>query len=446
MKYLSNLSTTTATTLISSVSSEYLSNPNTTIKSALSGETPVREITDFDKIEFALYSLVFVIGVIGNFLVILTFIRWGEKSALKHLFILNLAITDVITLLFALPVTIMGTFISWPFGKVTCKYIYPITDVVIGTSVFTMVCISLERYRAIEYPLAAKPTKFVCKLILIGVWIVSYVAVGLPLSFYLQLGRGFWVERACTLAWPSTEVGKIYYVQRTLILYIIPTIIILGVYLRVNDTLQKNLRFIEGTLRGQTRRNRIREQRRLIRMFLVIFIAFAICFLPVHVLSLVLVFYTKIGTWKGFGHVVIACMLFTFANSACNPVILATMSGDFRKRFKSFLCCCVRPNNNEEKGHWRQCRTLSEPKKDSLVSIVLGRLSELLDSASDTDVQASCNNNNQHKIETYKENNETRSVNFAVEADVIMIPNGREEAQRVKIADAQCEQWETKDW
>ena len=446
MQHLSNVSTTLiTTTLISSVSSGYFTSPNTTIgktaiNSATSGRNPVREITDLDIIEFAVYSLTFFIGVIGNVLVILTLIKWGKISALKHLFILNLAITDVVTLLFALPVTIMGKFISWPFGQFACKYIYPITDVVIGTSVFTMICISLERYRAIEYPLATKPTKLVCKLILIGIWIVSYLAVGLPLSFYLQLGHGIWVEKACILKWPSIEVEKTYYVQRTLILYIIPTIIIFGVYLRINDTLRKNLHFIQGTLSGQTRINRVRNQRRLIRMFLVIFISFAICFLPIHVLSLLLVFYTKLYAWESVGHFFIACILFAFANSACNPVILVAMSGDYRKGFKSFLRCCVGPNNNVDGRHSRRWGTLSDCKTDSLIGKTLRRLSgiqELPNFTPDTGIQASCNNNDYHEMNVNMGNNVIGIVNFGVEADVFMIPLDREKAYAhgVEMAD-----------
>lgn len=68
---------------------------------------------------FSLYAVIFVVGVSGNSLVIL--VVWRNKSlqTITNIFITNLAASDILMCLLAIPFTpISGLLTDWIFGKV----------------------------------------------------------------------------------------------------------------------------------------------------------------------------------------------------------------------------------------------------------------------------------------------------------------------------------------
>ena len=294
---------------------------------------------------YLFYGLIFISGFLGNILVVVTIVGSDKTKSLKHCFLLNLAVTDLFTLSFVLPLVIIGRQLSWPFGEFVCKYIFPLTDVVIAVSVLTHVSISLDRYRTIIYPMAAKPSHIQRILILVAIWVFSYLLNGLPLSLHLQLGRGYWVKKACILVWPSQHIQRGYYLQRLFVIFIVPIMVNLLSYVRISKALKASLLLLQGSARGKKRETRIRSQQRLIRMFRAIFIAFVVCSFPIHLLTMFQLFLTSFQHWSGSGDMYQVAIVFFYANSMCNPVILVVMSTDYRKTFYSYVpsfhfCSC----------------------------------------------------------------------------------------------------------
>ena len=286
---------------------------------------------------YSFYGVIFLSGFFGNMLVVLKIIRSEKTKSMKHCFLLNLAITDLLTLFIVLPLTITGRYLSWPFGEFVCKYIFPLTDVVIAVSVLTHVSISLDRYRTIIYPMSAKPSHLQRILTLVAIWVISYLLNGLPLSLVLQLGDGYWVPQACILKWPNIHVKNAYYLQRVVMIFFLPIIVNLLSYIRISKALKASLLLLQGSARGKKRETRIRSQQRLIRMFRAIFIAFVVCFFPIHILTMLSLFVENFYLWSGSGQVFQVALVFAYANSMCNPVILVIMSTDYRKTFYSYL-------------------------------------------------------------------------------------------------------------
>ena len=140
-----------------------------------------------------IYGFIFMIGVPGNILVILTIIRVPKMRSIKNLLIANIAFGDLISILWCLTTALLGLFEPWPFGESVCKYLNPMSDVIIGNTVFTIVVISFERYRAIISPFSSKPTLRRTVLAITFFWVLAYVLIGLPLVKSTQLGyHGFY--------------------------------------------------------------------------------------------------------------------------------------------------------------------------------------------------------------------------------------------------------------
>lgn len=70
------------------------------------------------------YSIIFLCAIIGNLLVISTLIQNRRMRTITNLFLLNLAISDILLGVFCMPVTLVGTLLrDFIFGESFCKLI-----------------------------------------------------------------------------------------------------------------------------------------------------------------------------------------------------------------------------------------------------------------------------------------------------------------------------------
>lgn len=75
-------------------------------------------------IRIPLYALIFFSGLIGNILVILTLARNRRLRIVTNVFLLNLAVSDLLLGVFCMPFTLIGTLLrEFVFGEVMCKII-----------------------------------------------------------------------------------------------------------------------------------------------------------------------------------------------------------------------------------------------------------------------------------------------------------------------------------
>lgn len=75
-------------------------------------------------IRIPLYALIFLTGLIGNILVIVTLARNRRLRIVTNVFLLNLAVSDLLLGVFCMPITLIGTLLrEFVFGEVMCKII-----------------------------------------------------------------------------------------------------------------------------------------------------------------------------------------------------------------------------------------------------------------------------------------------------------------------------------
>lgn len=69
-----------------------------------------------------LYSIIFLLAVVGNSLVILTLVQNKRMRTITNLFLLNLSISDLFLGVFCMPFTLVGTVLrDFVFGELMCK-------------------------------------------------------------------------------------------------------------------------------------------------------------------------------------------------------------------------------------------------------------------------------------------------------------------------------------
>lgn len=66
--------------------------------------------------------IIFLLAVIGNFLVILTLIQSRRMRTITNLFLLNLAVSDLLLGIFCMPFTLIGKILrDFIFGEIMCR-------------------------------------------------------------------------------------------------------------------------------------------------------------------------------------------------------------------------------------------------------------------------------------------------------------------------------------
>ncbi|XP_029710630.1 octopamine receptor 2 [Aedes albopictus] len=136
-----------------------------------------------------LYAVIFLFSVVGNLLVILTLAQNKRMRTVTNVYLLNLAISDLLLGVFCMPFTLVGQVLrKFIFGSLMCKLIPYFQAVSVSVAVWTLVAISLERYFAICRPLSSRrwQTQFHAYKMIALVWLVSFL-VNSPLCYIQRL-------------------------------------------------------------------------------------------------------------------------------------------------------------------------------------------------------------------------------------------------------------------
>ena len=167
------------------------------------------------------YAVIFILGVGGNLLVILT-IRRPHMKTVTNVFITNLAVADFLVCLFNVPmVTTLGHLGYWPFGEFMCKFLSFFQGVSLSASVGTLIAVAADRFKMIV--LYQRPnTKIHQAYIFVAlIWIFS-IALPFPLLIFSHIVHDANGQDQCVEIWPTTSSRKLYTLFVAIFLYFIP--------------------------------------------------------------------------------------------------------------------------------------------------------------------------------------------------------------------------------
>lgn len=92
------------------------------------------------------YSLIFLVGTVGNALVLAVLLRNRQVTNTTNLFILNLGVADLCFIVFCVPFqATIYTLDDWIFGPYMCKVVHFFIYLTMYASSFTLTTVSLDR-------------------------------------------------------------------------------------------------------------------------------------------------------------------------------------------------------------------------------------------------------------------------------------------------------------
>ncbi|XP_053535434.1 C-C chemokine receptor type 5-like [Ictalurus punctatus] len=150
-----------------------------------------------------LYSLFFVVGFLGNMLVLWVILMGSQMKSMTDVSLLNLAIADLL-LIFSLPFLAHYARDTWVFGRAMCTLVLSVYYIGFYAGIFFIVLMSIDRYLAIVHAVFALRirTKAFGILASLVVWIIA-TAASFPELRYLGVEENG-TEVVCS-AYPKNQ-------------------------------------------------------------------------------------------------------------------------------------------------------------------------------------------------------------------------------------------------
>ncbi|XP_066405462.1 neuropeptide FF receptor 2 isoform X2 [Molothrus aeneus] len=305
------------------------------------------------------YLLIFLLCMVGNGGVCFIVLWSRHMRTVTNLFILNLAVSDLLVGLFCMPTTLLDNIIAgWPFGSLVCKMSGMVQGISVSASVFTLVAIAMDRFRCIVHPFKPKLTVPAAVATIAVIWALA-VAIMCPSAallrlrqekrFQLLLGTDnatrpvFW----CREEWPEPAMRKAYTTVLFANIYLAPLALIALLYARIGVSLCHAAVPAAGKRGREQQRGAWRRKRKAIHTLVLVTLLFALSWLPLWSLMLL----SDYGSLSDVQLRLINVYIYplahwlAFSNSSVNPIIYGFCNRSFRRGFQAALRLqlCSRP-------------------------------------------------------------------------------------------------------
>ncbi|CAF2202810.1 unnamed protein product [Rotaria magnacalcarata] len=137
-------------------------------------------------IPLILFLFVYIVGLIGNGLLIFIVFRQKNLRTVPNLLVVSLALGDFLFVLFCVPFGAVAYSLEYyPFSTFYCRFENFIINLSLGVSVFSLLALSADRYKIIVKPFSSHASDPANKLktIVISIWFLS-ILLALPETIY----------------------------------------------------------------------------------------------------------------------------------------------------------------------------------------------------------------------------------------------------------------------
>nr|KAF6461563.1 C-C motif chemokine receptor 6 [Molossus molossus] len=316
----------------------------------------LQEVREFSRLFVPItYSLICVFGLLGNVLVVLTFAFYKKAKSMTDVYLLNMAVADILFVL-TLPFwAVTHATGEWVFSSALCKLVAGIYAVNFNCGMLLLACVSLDRYIAIvqatkSFRLRSR-TLAHRRVICLSVWVVSLLISVSTFTFtqkYNTQGYAVCEPRyrgvSEPIRWKLLMLGL-----QLLFGFFIPLVFMIFCYLFIVKTL----------VQAQNS-----KRHRAIRVIVAVVLVFLACQIPHNIVLLVTA--TNLGRMdrscrgeKLTAYTKNCTEVLAFLHCCLNPVLYAFIGQRFRSYFlkiaKDLLCVrrkqkspgfCSRPHSD----------------------------------------------------------------------------------------------------
>ncbi|XP_064210003.1 pyroglutamylated RF-amide peptide receptor isoform X1 [Anguilla rostrata] len=313
------------------------------------------------------YVLIFILALVGNTTVLILLCRRKALQSPSTFFICSLALSDLLISIFCMPATLLQHFFTnWLAGDFLCKLIPFLQVTAIATSILTMTCIAVERFKGILYPLKLQSGYSPCHamkmlghmvfiipsgsaeqlfpFLPVAVWLIALAVAG-PMWYAhkVEVKYDFLYDvhyTCCQEVWPHPKQRQTYTTVLSVLVFLVPMLIMAVLYGRIMAELWGKHRVHDvmfQALPGSEIKKITRKRRHAVKMMATVVLLFAICWAPFQLVSL-LSDYGMLNLNSDHEFMVFSTVqILGFSNSVCNPLVYAALNNNFKKDLVGLL-------------------------------------------------------------------------------------------------------------
>uniref|UniRef100_A0A8D0H8J2 G-protein coupled receptors family 1 profile domain-containing protein n=1 Tax=Sphenodon punctatus TaxID=8508 RepID=A0A8D0H8J2_SPHPU len=308
---------------------------------------PASKLTPVQWASLVIYALVFLVGVPGNAAVIWV-TGFEMKRTVNTIWFLNLSVSDLLCCL-ALPflAALLINDHHWALGDFACRLIPSLIILNMFASVLVLTAISVDRCALVTKPVWCQNHRSLS--LAWGVCGVSWLLALLLTvpSFIFRRARHEVLSSKVTCGTDYSRAGRNQHIAEVLVAifrffcgFFIPFVVITTCY---------------GLLLAKVQGSRfLRSSNKTLRVVLVVIVGFFVCWLPYHVVGLILA--CQSGNTPLFHGALNADPLvvsLAYVNSCINPIIYVIVGQDFKEKMQRSLRAVLHNVMREEStmGH-----------------------------------------------------------------------------------------------
>ncbi|KAB5586602.1 hypothetical protein PHYPO_G00003570 [Pangasianodon hypophthalmus] len=272
-------------------------------------------------------SIVFIVGFIGNGLVLCVLIKYHKTSNMPDLCLFNLALSDILFLI-SLPFWAHYAAITeWIFGSFMCHAVTALYMLGFYGSMFFMVLMTIDRYTVIVHTytsLLSKHRSVRAQIALaLLMWALS-LGASLPTIIFSQVKN-----ESDFVQYPQGTVWTLFsYIELNILGFIIPLSVMVFCYSRIIPILT--------TMKSRKKHNAV-------RLLLVLVTVFFLFWTPYNIVIFLKFLQLQLGymntcQWNQDLHMAMQWVeTIAFIHCCLNPIIYAFVGQKFRKLFLMIL-------------------------------------------------------------------------------------------------------------
>ncbi|XP_008830154.1 C-C chemokine receptor type 3 [Nannospalax galili] len=276
-----------------------------------------------------LYSLVFIIGLLGNTVVVVILTKYRRLRIMTNIYLLNLAISDLL-FLFTVPFWIhyIGSN-EWAFGHHMCKLLSGFYYLALYSEIFFIILLTIDRYLAIVHAVFALRTRTVTFAVITS--IITWGLAGLAAfpEFVFHEYQHDYGESDCRPLYPEGEEDRwkrFHALRMNIFGLVLPFLIMAFCYSGIIKTL----------LRCPNK-----KKYKAIRLIFIIMVVFFIFWTPYNLVLLLSAFHTMfLGNSceqsKHLDQATQVTEVIAYTHCCVNPIIYAFVGERFRKHLRVF--------------------------------------------------------------------------------------------------------------
>ncbi|XP_019486637.1 PREDICTED: C-C chemokine receptor type 3 [Hipposideros armiger] len=277
-----------------------------------------------------LYALVFGVGLLGNVLVVVILKKYRRLRIMTNIYLLNLAISDLLFLV-TLPFWIHYIrWNEWVFGHRMCKLLSGLYYIGLYSEIFFIILLTIDRYLAIVHAVFALRARTVTIGIISSVFTWALAGLAALPEFIFHRFQEDSEQVLCSPLYPEDEEDtwkRFYAVRMNVLGLVLPLLIMAVCYAGIIKTLV---------------RCPSRKKYKAIRLIFVIMVVFFIFWGPYNLVLLLSAYQTiffeaDCERSKQLDVAMLVTEVIAYTHCCVNPVIYAFVGERFREHLHHFF-------------------------------------------------------------------------------------------------------------